>query len=234
MQNETREAVVQTKSSRNVELEGNYHRSCHKIFPGLSRGDAEVPRKVPVPMLLPPNLERVHGVESICDGEQRPNKYGEDPERPTDSKHQELHNGEDEASSRLVKFVRPSSPLWVADDSVSKCMICAVVTFGLLNRRHHCRTCGRVVCNGCSKKRVQSKRVCDECIKNIPKHEIPDSIWTASTRNTQQKAARSSPSEILAPSPFSHTAITNLNSNTALDTVTPESRPDMMPTESTI
>lgn len=49
------------------------------------------------------------------------------------------------------------------------CSICTA-RFGLLNRRHHCRMCGKCVCEACSPNRVQlvegrsSKRVCLPCV----------------------------------------------------------------------
>ncbi|KAH6560835.1 hypothetical protein BASA50_007420 [Batrachochytrium salamandrivorans] len=38
---------------------------------------------------------------------------------------------------------------WVPDDSSHDCSICASL-FGILNRRHHCRLCGQLVCGTCS------------------------------------------------------------------------------------
>ena len=35
------------------------------------------------------------------------------------------------------------APLWVKDEFVSMCMLCAS-RFGLIHRKHHCRGCGRV------------------------------------------------------------------------------------------
>lgn len=45
------------------------------------------------------------------------------------------------------------SPVWVPDSSASKCMHCKRSQFTMLNRRHHCRKCGLVVCDDCSSKR---------------------------------------------------------------------------------
>ena len=39
--------------------------------------------------------------------------------------------------------VGESAPVWVKDEDVTMCMLCAV-RFSLLSRRHHCRACGRV------------------------------------------------------------------------------------------
>ena len=41
------------------------------------------------------------------------------------------------------------APVWIPDDAVDRCLICRD-GFTFLNRRHHCRSCGRVVCASCS------------------------------------------------------------------------------------
>ena len=76
---------------------------------------------------------------------------------------------------------------WEPNSSRSKCPIrdCGSPTFvPFVNKKHHCRRCGRVICNNCSEGRVSldalkkegkysvhpngrdsgSVRVCDECI----------------------------------------------------------------------
>ena len=62
-----------------------------------------------------------------------------------------------------------SSDYWVKDQSVKACQGCGK-GFTLLDRRHHCRQCGRIFCGGCSSRRVKLGgmrgkvgRVCDEC-----------------------------------------------------------------------
>ncbi|ESZ92378.1 hypothetical protein SBOR_7233 [Sclerotinia borealis F-4128] len=44
-------------------------------------------------------------------------------------------------------------PRWQPDSEVTRCPICNA-WFGWLNRKHHCRKCGRVVCNSCSPHRI--------------------------------------------------------------------------------
>ncbi|RMC15140.1 hypothetical protein DUI87_07322 [Hirundo rustica rustica] len=60
--------------------------------------------------------------------------------------------------------------VWVPDSEASVCMRCQKAKFTPVNRRHHCRKCGFVVCGPCSEKRFllpsqSSKpvRICDFC-----------------------------------------------------------------------
>merc|ERR1712070_48268 len=74
---------------------------------------------------------------------------------------------------------------WQRDEDSKWCSVCER-SFSLLRRRHHCRTCGRLVCDACSTGRQRvpgssnTKRVCDECVDNTffrapsPVHEEDD------------------------------------------------------------
>ncbi|KAM4716409.1 pleckstrin homology domain-containing family F member 1-like [Anableps anableps] len=61
---------------------------------------------------------------------------------------------------------------WIPDHAAQKCMRC-LITFTTTNRRHHCRKCGFVVCNWCSKGRAliqhidpnKPLRICKICEK---------------------------------------------------------------------
>ena len=53
---------------------------------------------------------------------------------------------------------------WVPDENVSVCYNCNV-TFSLLNRRHHCRNCGKIFCGLCSKYFIEIPNN----IKTVPK-----------------------------------------------------------------
>ncbi|XP_028157821.1 pleckstrin homology domain-containing family F member 2 isoform X2 [Ostrinia furnacalis] len=64
--------------------------------------------------------------------------------------------------------------VWVPDNEASICMHCKKTQFTVLNRRHHCRKCGSVVCGPCSSKRFvlrgQSEkplRVCLQCYDEL-------------------------------------------------------------------
>ncbi|XP_057180243.1 FYVE, RhoGEF and PH domain-containing protein 6 isoform X1 [Triplophysa rosa] len=61
------------------------------------------------------------------------------------------------------------APIWIPDLRTTMCMICTC-EFTLTWRRHHCRACGRVVCQACSSNKYyleylknQLARVCDHC-----------------------------------------------------------------------
>lgn len=62
---------------------------------------------------------------------------------------------------------------WIPDQASAICMRCSE-RFGITHRRHHCRHCGFVVCNGCSKERAMIQhishkpvRVCRPCKNSL-------------------------------------------------------------------
>lgn len=71
--------------------------------------------------------------------------------------------------------------VWIPDEEVLGCMQCKG-KFSLLNRKHHCRQCGSIVCGKCSTQRkfMESsrtgtpKRVCDTCFNSDRKPEPED------------------------------------------------------------
>jgi len=77
------------------------------------------------------------------------------------------------------------APVWVPDIEASLCMVCKKTKFSVIERRHHCRKCGAVVCASCSKgkfvlRKISSKplRVCDGCY----------SVLSSSTNQVDEKA----------------------------------------------
>ncbi|CAF1064414.1 unnamed protein product [Rotaria sordida] len=71
---------------------------------------------------------------------------------------------------------------WVPDDKADTCMHCRTSKFSTYNRRHHCRNCGIIVCDTCSKKRfllphldAKPVRVCDSCYLKLNNHDMDDS-----------------------------------------------------------
>ncbi|XP_036424312.1 FYVE, RhoGEF and PH domain-containing protein 6-like isoform X2 [Colossoma macropomum] len=63
------------------------------------------------------------------------------------------------------------APIWIPDLRATMCLICTC-EFTLTWRRHHCRACGKVVCQACSTHKYpleylknQPARVCDQCFE---------------------------------------------------------------------
>uniref|UniRef100_A0A5K3EXS1 FYVE-type domain-containing protein n=1 Tax=Mesocestoides corti TaxID=53468 RepID=A0A5K3EXS1_MESCO len=62
------------------------------------------------------------------------------------------------------------SPVWIPNSEAAHCMVCLNTEFTLVQRRHHCRNCGKVVCAKCSQYRwvlpsqgPDKLRVCRTC-----------------------------------------------------------------------
>lgn len=70
----------------------------------------------------------------------------------------------------------PTKKLWVSDDKVSICMCCKETRFSMVTRRHHCRRCGRVVCNPCSQYLTTIKnrpeRTCKDCYQHLRSSQV--------------------------------------------------------------
>ncbi|XP_043943122.1 FYVE, RhoGEF and PH domain-containing protein 6 [Protopterus annectens] len=69
------------------------------------------------------------------------------------------------------------APIWIPDTRATMCMICTC-EFTLTWRRHHCRACGKIICQACSSNRYrleylknQLARVCDHCFKALQTRE---------------------------------------------------------------
>ncbi|XP_049740040.1 FYVE, RhoGEF and PH domain-containing protein 6 [Elephas maximus indicus] len=84
----------------------------------------------------------------------------------------------DEADSENKEEVSPlgsKAPIWIPDTRVTMCMICTS-EFTLTWRRHHCRACGKIVCQACSSNKYgldylknQPARVCEHCFQELQK-----------------------------------------------------------------
>ena len=53
---------------------------------------------------------------------------------------------------------------WNPDAEHPSCEICDT-SFSFTRRRHHCRFCGKVVCDACSPRTLDSVRICNLCLK---------------------------------------------------------------------
>uniref|UniRef100_A0A452FDX6 FYVE, RhoGEF and PH domain-containing protein 6 n=1 Tax=Capra hircus TaxID=9925 RepID=A0A452FDX6_CAPHI len=84
----------------------------------------------------------------------------------------------DEADSENKDEVSPlgsKAPIWIPDTRATMCMICTG-EFTLTWRRHHCRACGKIVCQACSSNKYgldylknQPARVCEHCFQELQK-----------------------------------------------------------------
>lgn len=72
------------------------------------------------------------------------------------------------------KAATEHAAVWTPDNDAPVCMACQKTQFTVLQRRHHCRACGNVVCAACSSHthRVpgvskRAVRVCDRCFLKL-------------------------------------------------------------------
>lgn len=87
-------------------------------------------------------------------------------------------------------------PTWLADNEVPACMHCDSL-FGVMNRRHHCRHCGNILCKSCCDNRTviphlqytKPVRVCQTCAQMIELTRKPP---------TEQPAAESELEKIMS------------------------------------
>ncbi|WKY05845.1 hypothetical protein Q1695_006225 [Nippostrongylus brasiliensis] len=77
-------------------------------------------------------------------------------------------------SKRKILRADTVKPVWIPDDSSTKCLMEGCDTmFSFLNRRHHCRDCGWLICSACVGKapllKFQFKKeiVCPECYSKL-------------------------------------------------------------------
>ena len=48
-----------------------------------------------------------------------------------------------------ISIPKTTPIMWIPSENVTNCYNCGI-NFSLLNRKHHCRMCGRIFCNNCS------------------------------------------------------------------------------------
>jgi len=77
-------------------------------------------------------------------------------------------------AKNFPKAHHETAPIWMLDDAAPQCMRCKN-PFTVISRRHHCRSCGDVVCGDCSPSkaivpgvnREREVRVCITCKKEL-------------------------------------------------------------------
>lgn len=112
--------------------------------------------------------------------------------------------------STLTQFPRVAenfdAPVWEVDETANQCYIC-FREFSLFVRRHHCRACGKIVCNSCSRKNIvfvgststESKegRGCDQCIARMFGREALESPPSTFNRMLSRPRQSVSPNAIM-------------------------------------
>ncbi|KAJ1883124.1 hypothetical protein LPJ57_000369 [Coemansia sp. RSA 486] len=83
---------------------------------------------------------------------------------------------------------------WVPDAETAVCMVCQKTAFSMMVRRHHCRSCGLVICYRCSIVGADRYRICIRC--NAPARRT-GSLGTAFAASTSASVAAA----IAAPKP---------------------------------
>ncbi|XP_028812665.1 pleckstrin homology domain-containing family F member 1 [Denticeps clupeoides] len=100
---------------------------------------------------------------------------------------------------------REFAATWIPDQASAICMRCSE-QFGITQRRHHCRRCGFIVCNRCSKGRavlrnisVKPVRVCRLCITGLQGQEQQDQgkdkTWDSGSWKSDSEEDKSSDEE---------------------------------------
>ncbi|KAM9230203.1 FYVE, RhoGEF and PH domain-containing protein 6 [Dugong dugon] len=108
----------------------------------------------------------------------------------------------DEADLENKEEVSPlgsKAPIWIPDTRVTMCMICTS-EFTLTWRRHHCRACGKIVCQACSSNKYgldylknQPARVCEHCFQELQKldHQHSPKIGSPANHKSPSSALSS-------------------------------------------
>ncbi len=100
-------------------------------------------------------------------------------DRPTNTSHlSEASGGPSPSSPSRRISLGDVAPHWIPDQEAASCMCCDT-KFTLVKRRHHCRACGKVLCNACCAHRHALKylddekaaRVCEACKQILERQE---------------------------------------------------------------
>ncbi|CAJ0928875.1 unnamed protein product, partial [Mesorhabditis belari] len=91
------------------------------------------------------------------------------------------------------------APVWIPDNEASRCMVCKRTQFNLMQRRHHCRKCGAVVCGACSSHSYKIEkigkrpvRVCDPCFNKLVSGQDRDNPNVGQSDQLEDHASDSS------------------------------------------
>ncbi|KAE8124659.1 hypothetical protein FH972_019524 [Carpinus fangiana] len=116
-------------------------------------------------------------VSAIASGGVRGGKISSPSEHILEQAWKEMAQTLTEANFGNIKeILEAEPPKWLADSAASACMLCNVRFHPIICSRHHCRFCGGIFCNRCSKGRCllppkfrtgNPERVCDVCFVRL-------------------------------------------------------------------
>ena len=98
-----------------------------------------------------------------------------------------------EQANRALLGLRINKDDWNADGDHKNCEQCDL-PFTFTFRRHHCRFCGRLLCNNCTKKRLENQRICDQC-QEVYLHVEDQSEWLKQIKDKEREDDRKKASE---------------------------------------
>eukprot|EP00944_MAST-04C_sp_MAST-4C-sp1_P006113 g6113.t1 len=88
---------------------------------------------------------------------------------------------------------------WVSD-SEKVCQKCKS-PFTLLNRRHHCRYCGMLLCQDCSKWKVQKLRACQDCKELYDEAKDQNEFLRQKEEKSKRDKIRRAKKNLVSPNP---------------------------------
>lgn len=96
---------------------------------------------------------------------------------------------------------------WIPDSTSERCLRC-FAKFTVTTRRHHCRRCGFLVCDSCSKHKAvihhisptEKKRVCKLCHSEVSEEEKSRQRWDSSGKSCSEDEDETFPQTLIPES----------------------------------
>uniref|UniRef100_A0A0C9R178 ZFYVE9_1 protein n=1 Tax=Fopius arisanus TaxID=64838 RepID=A0A0C9R178_9HYME len=112
-------------------------------------------------------------------------------EEPRELPHEQSPDPSDHSSMEFGIVLGKQPPFWIPDGAAANCMLCDV-KFNVIKRRHHCRACGKVLCNKCCSMKYKleyqgnmDSRVCALCYQQLIRVEAESGVgeWSSEVSN---------------------------------------------------